>query len=112
MSTEEVAGKIGRADKAVVVHELGRSIRQEVPPRCAKALGVEVDDLCEQPGDAETLPEPARVSLTERTDLGERLAPAPCEPVLVPGGPGKHLLCGRMRTPTGDYLLDLKGGSG
>jgi hypothetical protein len=111
MSAEEVAGKIG-ADNAVAVHELGRSIPQEVPPRCAKALGVDVDDLCEQPGDAEAPAGPARASLTERIDLKERLVPDPCEPVLVPGGPGKYLLCGRTRTPTGDYVLDLKGGSG
>jgi hypothetical protein len=108
-----VAGEIGRPYNTVVNHELGRRVvPDEIVPRYAEALGVDVEDLYERPGDAEALPEPARPSRSERTDLGERLIPDPCEPVLVPGGEGKHIVCGRMRTGAGDHLLDTAGGSG
>jgi transcriptional regulator with XRE-family HTH domain len=108
-----VAGEIGRTYNAVVNYELGRSVPQdEIIPRYAEALRIDVEDLYERPGDAETLPEPARPALSERTDQGERLIPDPCVPVLVPGGDGKHIVCGRMRTPAGEHVLDTLGGSG
>lgn len=109
-----VADEIGRTYYTVVNYELGRSeVPDEIVPRYAKALGADPADLYERPSDAETLPEPARPALSERTDRGEeRLIPDPCEPALVPGGAGEHLVCGRMRTPAGDHILDTAGGSG
>jgi hypothetical protein len=41
-----------------------------------------------------------------------RLVRDPCEPVLVPGGRGKHIVCGRMRTAGGEHILDQRGSSG
>lgn len=36
----------------------------------------------------------------------------PCEPGILPGGPGRRVVCGRMRVAVGTHVLDTGGASG
>lgn len=109
LSRRQVAARIGRSYDSVLLYEQGRvTPPDEVLRRYARAVGVEVTHLL--------FDAPERASVAhgrEPTDTGRGpYVHDPCEPVLVPGGAGKHIVCGRVRTPKGQHLLDTGGGSG
>jgi hypothetical protein len=110
----------------------GKSFRQIAGetgrgPDDALALAVEVDELCEDSVQAveanRTVERPLHGSPDPLARRGQQeVATArpnatdpvhdPCEPVLVPGGRGRFVICGRTHGPDGEHILDTKDGSG